>query len=132
VGKRRKGPPGWVQGLIVWFVVSTLSTMGVMYLRATDRISDGVFGPLSGILCARGERLVTSYEWTDQAPLRDFGDSLERQRGPIATVRAAECVDPSQGRRPAPGFHMTVWVATATGVAVPFLLAWTLRRRTAR
>jgi hypothetical protein len=129
MGKRNKPPPLWVQAFLVWFVLGTLLTFGVLYLRATDTLSDRVFQPLASILCASNDRLATSYELRAQESRRDFGDSRDRPQGPIWSLSAAECVGPSGDRRPAPGFQPLVWLTVSTAVGCLVLLSGLGRRR---
>ncbi len=129
MGKRKKPPPLWVQAVVVWFVVGTLLTFGVLYLRATETLSDDVFQPLARVLCATNDRLATRYELRAQKARRDFGDSRGRPQGPIWSLSAAECVGPSGDRRPAPGFQPLVWLTVSAAVGCLVLLSGLGRRR---
>jgi hypothetical protein len=129
MGKRKKPPPLWVQAVVVWFVLGTLLTFGVLYLRATERLSDGVFQPLARVLCGSNDRLATSYELRAQALRRDFGDTRGRPQGPIWSLSAAECVGQSGDRRPAPGFQPLVWLTVSTAVGCLLMLSGLGRRR---
>ena len=129
MGKRKKPPPLWVQAVIVWFVLGTLLTFGVLYLRATERLSDRVFQPLASVLCGSTDRLATTYELSAQKSRREFGDPRGRPQGPIWSLSAAECVGPSGTRRPAPGFQPLVWLTVSAAVGCLVLLAGLGRRR---
>jgi hypothetical protein len=132
MGKRKKPPPLWVQALVVWFVLGTLLTFGVLYLRATETLSDRVFQPLASVLCGSNGRLVTSYELRAQEPRRDIGDPRDRPQGPIWSLSAAECVGRSGVRRPARGFQPLVWLTVSTAVGCLVLLSGLGRRRPIR
>jgi hypothetical protein len=128
MGKRKRRLPHSIQAALIWFVLSTLLAMGVLYLRATERLSDRVFQPLAAVLCDSGQRLATSYELRAQPPRRAFGDTRKLPQEPSWTLRAAECVGQSGDRRPAPGFLGLVWLAATAGVGCLVLLAWYGRR----
>jgi hypothetical protein len=135
MGRRKKQLPHAVQAILVWFVFSTLLTMGLLYLRATESLSDRVFQPLAPVLCKSDERLETSYRVAQQARRRDFGDSRRAPQQSVWTLDVAECVGRSGAREPAPLFGLVVWLALATGVGCLGLLGWVGRRqqkRTAR
>jgi hypothetical protein len=128
MGKRKRRLPHSIQAALIWFVLSTLLAMGVLYLRATEKLTDRVFQPLAAVLCNSGQRLATSYALVDQSPRRDFGDTRKVPQGPVWTLRVAECVGQSGDRRLAPGFLIVVWLAAAAGVGCLLLLFWLGRR----
>jgi hypothetical protein len=128
MGKRKRQLPHSIQAALIWFVLSTLLAMGVLHLRAIEKISDRVFQPLAAVLCDSGQRLATSYELRDQPPRRAFGDTRTLPQKPSWTLSAAECVGQSGDRRPAPGFLGLVWLVAAAGVGCLVLLAWYGRR----
>ena len=126
--RRKKRLPLSIQAVLVWFVISTLLAMGVLYLRATEKLSDRVFQPLATVLCTDGQRLETMYELVEAAPRRDFGDSRRIPQGSVAALGRAECVSESGNRQPAPGFLAVVWLAVAAAVGCLVLLFWLGRR----
>ena len=128
MGKRKRRLPHSVQAVVIWFVLSTLLAAGVLYLRATEKLSDQIFQPFAGVLCDGGQRLETRYKWVDQSPRREFGDPRGVPPGPIAALRAAECVGQPGDRQPAPAFLALVWLAAAASVGCLVLLAWLGRR----
>jgi hypothetical protein len=128
MGRRKKRLPLWMQGLLVWFVLSTLLAMGVLALRAHGKLSDRVFQPLATILCTGGQRLETKYEWVDAVPRGQFGDPRRHSQGSVAALDRAECVGPSGNRQPAPGFLALVWLTAAAAVGCLILLLWRARR----
>ena len=115
--------PHSVQALVAWFVVSGLSTAGVLYLRATERVSDRLFQPMAAVLCDHGQRLATRYKWIEQAPRREFGDPRELPPRSVAALDVAECVGGAGDRRPATGFLAAVWLAVAAGVGCLVLIS---------
>lgn len=124
MGKRKKKAlPRWAQATLVWFVLSTLLAFGVLYLRAEEKLSDRVFQPLAMVLCGSNDRLATNYKMVDQAPRRELGDSRRVPQQPIWSLRAAECVDLSGARRPAPGFLPLVWLTMAAVVGCLLFLS---------
>jgi hypothetical protein len=132
MGRRKKQLPPAVQAILVWFVLSWLLTAGLLYLRATETLSDRVFQPLVLVLCNRDERLETSYKRTTTARSRDFGDSRRAPQQFVWTLDVADCVGQSGVREPAPGFVLVVWLAVATSVGCVGLLVWVGRRRRKR
>jgi hypothetical protein len=126
--RRKKRLPLSIQALLIWFVTSTLVAMGVLQLRAIEKLSDRVFQPLERVLCTGGERLETKYKWVDAAPRRGFDDSRRIAQGPFAALDRAECVGPSGKRQPAPGFLGVVWLVVAVSVGCLVLLLWRARR----
>jgi len=103
--------------------------MGVLYLRATERLSDRVFQPLAVVLCDRGQRLQSRYEWGQVERTNEFGDARERMRDPVPMLSAAECVAPSGEPRRAAGFLAAVWLAAAAPLGCLLFLPLLRRRR---
>jgi hypothetical protein len=132
MGRRNKQLPDAVQALLVWFVLSALLAMGLLYLRAKKRLSDRVFQPLALVLCNSDERLETSYRVRQQAKRRDFGDPRRAQEQSVWTFDKADCVGQSGVREPAPGFLPVVWLVVATSVGCVGLLGWVGRRQRKR
>jgi hypothetical protein len=126
--RRKKRLPVSIQLLLIWFVTSTLLAMGVLHLRAKEKLSDRVFQPLATVLCPGGQRLETTYKWVEAAPRRNFGDPRELPQGSYPALGRAECVGPSGDRQPAPGFLAAVWLPVAAAVGCLVLLLWLGRR----
>jgi hypothetical protein len=125
MGKRRKKPlPPAAQAILVWFVFSTLLAMGLLYLRATERLTDRMFQPFALVLCNGDERLETSYRMSPRTRRRDFADARRALQDPAWTLDAAHCVSHSGVREPAPGFMFVFWLAVATSVGCLGLIAW--------
>jgi hypothetical protein len=121
LAKRGKKAPVWVQATIVWFVTSGLATAGILYLRANETLSDRVFQPLAGVLCAAGSSLETSYG-TTTTRRRDSSVTLNR-RETVATLNSADCVEPSGTRRPTSLFIPVLWLVSAIPLGIVLALA---------
>jgi hypothetical protein len=124
MGRRKRRGPVWLPVLITWIVLTFFTGGGLMYLRATNRVSDGVFAPYARVLCENGARIETSYGasavYTGTSPRRRFiGDAF--------LMETAECVGASGTRRALSRFDLVMLLPFAVGWGV--LLAWSARRR---
>lgn len=122
--------PVWAQMGLVWFVMSTLSAFGLLYLRASETVGDGVFQPLAGVVCAAGDRLETSYAHTSM-PVRARGEGLARggRRQQVFTLDAATCRSPDGRDYAGTAFVPAVWSVFAVGWGGPVLVGWMRQRR---
>ncbi len=128
---RKQQLPVWIQIALVWIVMSTLSAFGVLYLRASGAVGDGLFQPLAPVVCAAGDRLETSYVERSERMGRDnAARSARRQR--VFSLDAATCVAADGGERPGTGFVPAVWGVFATIWGALCLLAWRRQPRSRR
>ena len=122
--------PAWAQMGLVWFVMSTLSAFGLLYLRASATIGDGVFQPLARVVCAAGDRLETSYVQTS-VTVRARGEGLARGGRPqqVFSLDAATCVPPDGREYAGTSFVPAVWSVFALGRGVLVLIGGMRQRR---
>ena len=128
---RKQQLPAWIQIALVWIVMSTLSAFGVLYLRASGAVGDGIFQPLAAVVCTAGDGLETSYVERSERMGRDnAAQSARRQR--VFALDAATCVAADGGKRSGTGFVPAVWGIAAVFWGVLCLLAWRRQPRARR
>ena len=115
---KKRQLPMWAQVGLVWFVMSTLSAFGLLYLRASETIGDGVLQPLARVVCAAGDRLETSYAQTS-VRVGGRGESLARgRRQAVFSLDAATCLPPDGREYAGAAFVPAVWGVFALGWGV--------------
>ena len=122
--------PVWAQMALVWFVMSTLSAFGLLYLRANDTIGDGVFQPLARVMCSAGDRLETTYV-QKTTRVGDRGETVYRggRQQQVFSLDAATCVAADGAEHPGAAFVPAVWSVFALGWGVLVLVGWLRQAR---
>jgi hypothetical protein len=122
--------PVWAQMGLVWFVLSTLSAFGLLYLRASETIGDRVFQPLAPMVCAAGERLETTYVQKTRL-VGNRGETVYRggRQQQVFSLDAATCIAADGSERQGASFVPTVWSVFALGWGVLVLVGWMRQTR---
>ena len=126
----KKQLPVWAQMGLVWFVMSTLSAFGLLYLRANESIGDGLFQPLAPVVCAAGDRLETSYV-RKTVRVGQRGETVYRggRQQQVFSLDAATCVAADGSEHPGGAFVFAVWSVFALGWGILCLVGWIRQRR---
>ena len=125
---KKKQLPVWAQMALVWFVMSTLSAFGLLYLRASDTIGDGIFQPVASVLCSAGDRLETTYVQktvrVDSSGRSVGTDARQGRQQQVFSLDAATCRATDGSSRAAAAFEPIVWSVFAIGFGVLFFVGW--------
>ena len=122
--------PLWAQMGLVWFVLSTLSAFGLLYLRASESIGDGVFQPLTSVVCAAGDRLETTYVQRTRR-VGDRGDTVYRggRQQQVFSLDTATCIAADGAEHPGTSFVPAVWTVFAIGWGALVFVGWLRQAR---